>query len=144
LVVDALYVLAAHAEADRGDDVVHDLAHTRSSLTARHVGQHGLVAACDVVPDARRGDRVLVREHAPDGDGVTLVVICHQGRRAHGRMLLARADLVHGALLDRVAADRHSVDQFHLFTSLKCVLAENKRAWRSQALCAWLIVAYSI
>jgi hypothetical protein len=90
----------------------------RASLVGRHVGKHSLVAARDVVPDARRRDRVLVREDAADGHPVALVVVGHQRRCAHGWMLLAPPDLVQRALLDRVAEDRHSVDQLHLLTSL--------------------------
>ena len=64
--VDRLVVAAADAERDPRHDRVHDPRQFGRDLRAPQVGPHGLVAAADVVADARDRDVVAVRDRAAD------------------------------------------------------------------------------
>jgi hypothetical protein len=118
VVVYTLRVLAADAEADGANDVVHDPADAGARDVARHVDQDGLVAASDVVADTGRRDGVLVRDHAADGNGVALVVVGHQHSGARCWMVPGTANLVQGSNVHRIAEHGDAIDQIHVSSFL--------------------------
>jgi hypothetical protein len=79
LVIDPLFILARHAEADGGPDIVHDRRDVGADAGRIGVGEDGLVAAPDVVTGTRRADQRFVSDDAADGDTVTFMMVGHHG-----------------------------------------------------------------
>jgi hypothetical protein len=85
--VGALLVRDADAERDPREDLVHEARHVVAT-SGSQVGQHGLVAAADVVADAGRGDVLAVGDRAADRLRVAVVAV----RAQHAARALLRLD----------------------------------------------------
>ena len=106
----------AHAERDPAGDLAHHRldAAERVEVGPRQLGARGLVAAADVVADARRRDVPLVRDAAADRLAVARVVI----RAQHAELRVAGR---HAALELREAPRVHvaeRLDRAHRSSSL--------------------------
>src|SRR6266403_741186 len=73
-----LRVAPSNSKTNRVPHVIHDLADIRSKCRAGHIEQDGLVAASDIESDATRTNRVFVRDHSADWDGIAFVMVGHQ------------------------------------------------------------------
>jgi hypothetical protein len=104
-VVDGLGVVAPDAEGDAPEHVVHDPRDVRPDLHCADIRADRLVAARDVVPDARRRDVVRVGQDAADRLRVADVAVGADRARDGVAGLRAAAQLLDRARLD-VALDR--------------------------------------
>src|SRR5438105_4176663 len=122
----ALVVPPAHPEAHRIPDVVHDALNICAQLFARHIDEHGFIAASDVIANARWANRVLVRYNSADRHRIALMMIGHQRDSVCGAR--ARFDLRNRAIL-RVAPHRNSINKLHF--------APSKTIWRLSRTAQW-------
>ena len=111
VVVDGLSVDPAHTEGEGLPDLIHDGWDVLPDVPVIAVETDRLVAAGDVEPDARRADTALVGDDSADGDGITQMVVRHQG--ATLRLPGAILHLKNGVLLG-IAPHRNAVDEPHL------------------------------
>ena len=102
-VVGALLRRHAHAERDAARDLAHQRldAAERVEVAAREVGAHRLVAAADVVADARRRDVALVGDAAADRLAVARVMVGAEHAEVGVAGLHAALELLEAALVDR-------------------------------------------
>src|SRR5215469_9413293 len=95
--VHLFVVPASNSEADGRPHVVHDLGNACAQFRTRHIDTYSLVATADVVADAGRADRILVRDYAADGHAIADVVVGHE--RDLVCRALANTNLVQSALV---------------------------------------------
>jgi hypothetical protein len=105
-------------------DIVHDARDVGAKFGAGHIEADGFVAAGDVKADAGRRDGVFVSDDTADGDGITFVVVGHEGNFVRGEG--AGFDLRDGAGIGG-APDGNVVDELH-----EEMLATREEKWKSE------------
>ena len=105
-VVAGAAVVAPDAEGDAPEDLVHDPRQVGLHVAEREVGEHRLVAAADVVADARRAEVLAVGDDAADRLRVADVTVGAQHALAAVLRLDAALELRDGPLVV-VAEDPH-------------------------------------
>ena len=111
-VVGALLRRHAHAERDPARDLAHDPldAAERVEIGSRQLRARGLVAAADVVADARGRDVALVGDAAADRLAVARVVVGAEHAELGVARLHAALELLEAALVDGA----EGLDRAHL------------------------------
>src|SRR5260370_3797665 len=104
-------VLLAHAEVDRIPHVVHDGCDVWPHVARIRVGEHRLVAAADVIPDAGWAHQVFVCDDSADRDSVSLMMVRHH--RGLAEYVVAGLDLLEGSLIYFPAPNRNAVSHLH-------------------------------
>ncbi len=132
-VVDPLLRRHAHAERDPAGDLAHDQldAAERVEIASRQLGARGLVAAADVVADARGRDVALVGDAAADRLRVARVMVGAEHAelgvaRLHAPLELLEAPLVDGA---------EGLDRAHLLPPFILTARHRADSNRRSALC---------
>src|SRR5258708_3183709 len=106
----SLSVSASDSKADRLPYAIHDLCDVCSKCRARHIEEHGFVAARDIESDAARTDGVFVGNYSADWHGIALVMIGHQSNFVC--CLRTRLDLTECAFVRRTPHG-NVVDDLH-------------------------------
>jgi hypothetical protein len=114
-VVDALFILAPHPEADNPPDVVHDGRDVGSHLRSQRIGEDGFITARYIEAHAGWAHLIPVCHDAAYWDCITFMVVRHQGQLV-GR-LHAGSHLGHSPLVDGRTPNWNTFDDFQ-FTLL--------------------------